>query len=113
MLVRCGAPPASGGEAAGGYRTPPHRVRPRIRIAQGRHAVDAGDRFQADDTLRRRRQSLVYVAVELAPAAGERVVFVQQVGEQDAIRFGDYIPCQPGFRSHTLNFAIAFPAPIA
>lgn len=47
--------------------------------------VDAGDRFEQTTRFGVRRQRPVDVAVEFAHAVGERVVFVQQVGEQDAI----------------------------
>ena len=58
-----------------------------IRMAQADTRSIPGDRFEQATLFRVRRQSVGDVPVELVHAPGKRVVFVQQVGEQHAIRF--------------------------
>ena len=56
----------------------------------GRRVVDAGESLQQAALLGVGRQSLVDVPVEVVHASAEGVVFVQQVGEQDAIRLAQF-----------------------
>ena len=52
--------------------------------------VDAGEGLEQATLLGVGRQNLVDVPVEVVDASAEGVVFAQQVGEQDAIRFAQF-----------------------